>query len=370
MQTETSFSERLAKNAWSRYVVALVTIAISLVTCLALNRFLADQFAYVLVFPALAFASWYCGLVPSISVIILGFVGVQYWQVRPTHSLQVSRTTYSIEFFTFLLACGLVAVIGAASRRNNEKLQAAQGELEERVKERTAELDIANRGLRELSGRLLQSQDDERRRIARELHDSVGQILAALIMNLSAVRTDMERLAKTANTLTDTEALVQEMSKEVRTISHLLHPPLLDEAGLSSAIRWYVEGFSQRSHIEVNLEFPDEFGRLTREIETAIFRTVQECLTNIHRHSGSPIANIRICRSNNSVHVEVEDRGNGIAPEKRQEMGSGGTPGVGIRGMRERLRQLGGTLEIIANGKGTIIVAELPIASSSSTVAA
>lgn len=257
--------------------------------------------------------------------------------------------------------------MGETRRRREETLWAAQGELEEAVKQRTVELDRTNQNLRELSARLLQLQDDERRRIARELHDSVGQMLAALGMNLAAVGTDIERLTKISNTVNDSAALVKELSKEVRTISHLLHPPLLDEAGLASALRWYVEGFAQRSKIEVDLEFPEDFGRLPREAETAIFRTVQECLTNIHRHSESPTATIRIAASDNHVRVEVEDRGKGIPPEKQFEMTSTGTPGVGIRGMRERLRQLGGSLDIHSNGKGTLIVAQLPVAATSSS---
>src|SRR2546430_10924596 len=146
--------------------------------------------------------------------------------------------------------------------------------------------------------------------------------------------------------VTDSAALVHEINKEVRTISHLLHPPLLDEAGLASALRWYIEGFAERSKVKVDLELPADFGRLSRELETAIFRTVQECLTNIHRHSESPIAKVRIARSDGHVRVEVEDRGKGIPPEKQSKMASNGTPGVGIRGMRERLRQLGGSLAI------------------------
>jgi signal transduction histidine kinase len=185
-------------------------------------------------------------------------------------------------------------------------------------------------------------------------------------MNLSAVRTDIDRLTKTATTLTDSEALVQEMTKEVRTISHLLHPPLLDEAGLSSAVRWYTDGFAQRSKIKVDLDLPTDFGRFSPELETAIFRVVQEGLTNIHRHSGSPTAKIRLRQFDRQVVVEVEDEGSGISPEKRAEMASGGTPGVGIRGMRERIRQLGGDLVITSSGTGTVILARLPAVESSS----
>jgi len=255
--------------------------------------------------------------------------------------------------------------MGESRRRHNETLLNAQGELEKRVRERTADLDTANQNLRELSARLLQLQDDERRRIARELHDSVGQMLVALTMNLSAVRLDVERLSKTAHALADSENLVQEMSSEVRTISHLLHPPLLDEAGLLSALRWYVEGFVRRSKINVDLDLPDEFERLPRESETAIFRVVQECLTNIHRHSESSIAKIRLRQRDHVVLVEIEDKGKGIPPEKIEEMASAGAPGVGIRGMRERLRQLGGALEINSNGSGTVVAVRLPIAAIS-----
>ncbi len=265
----------------------------------------------------------------------------------------------------FVLSCALVVTMGESRRRHNETLLNAQGELEKRVQERTADLDTANQNLRELSARLLQLQDDERRRIARELHDSVGQMLVALTMNLSAVRLDVERLSKTAHALADSENLVQEMSSEVRTISHLLHPPLLDEAGLLSALRWYVEGFVRRSKINVDLDLPDEFERLPRESETAIFRVVQECLTNIHRHSESSIAKIRLRQRDHVVLVEIEDKGKGIPPEKIEEMASAGAPGVGIRGMRERLRQLGGALEINSNGSGTVVAVRLPIAAIS-----
>jgi two-component system NarL family sensor kinase len=191
-------------------------------------------------------------------------------------------------------------------------------------------------------------------------------MLAALSMNLSGVRADIDRLTKTKAVLTDSEDLVLEMSKEVRTISHLLHPPLLDEAGLSSALRWYVDGFAQRSKITVDLDCPNDFGRLPREVETAVFRLVQECLTNIHRHSGSATAKIRLRHSDSEVAVEVDDNGKGIPAEKLEKMASAGIAGVGITGMRERVRQLGGRLEISSSGTGTKIVARLPIAETSS----
>jgi PAS domain S-box-containing protein len=219
----------------------------------------------------------------------------------------------------------------------------------------------AEESLRLLSGRLLHLQDQERRRIARELHDSAGQLLAALGMNLSLVGAENGNIApRAANALQESIGLVQELSRELRTISHLLHPPLLDEVGLASGLRSYLEGFTERSKISVALELPEDLGRLPQDLETAIFRIVQECLTNIHRHSESPVARIRISRSESQVSLEVEDRGKGIPLEKREAMDSGGTPGVGIRGMRERLRQLGGTLEINSNGGGTVVVARLP----------
>jgi PAS domain S-box-containing protein len=226
----------------------------------------------------------------------------------------------------------------------------------------------AEDSVREVSGRLLQIQDEERRHFARELHDSAGQMLAALHMNMVALEAEANKISVIATTLVQKNLnLVTELIKEVRTISYLLHPPLLDDLGLSAAIRDYVEGFVERSKIKVHLEIPAEFGRLSRELETAIFRVVQECLTNIHRHSGSSMARIRIFHSGGGVRVEVQDEGKGISPEKRSELKLTGKAGVGIRGMRERLRQLGGTLEIEPgrNGSGTVVIAQLPASNAS-----
>jgi PAS domain S-box-containing protein len=224
----------------------------------------------------------------------------------------------------------------------------------------------AEQSLRFLSGQLLHLQDQERRRIARELHDSSGQLLAALGMNLSLVESENGNIdPRAAKAIQESIGLVQELSRELRTISHLLHPPLLDEVGLASGLRSYLDGFTDRSKIRVDLEIPEDLGRLPQDFETAIFRIVQECLTNIHRHSQSPVARVRITRSDTQVSLEVEDRGRGIAPEKRQVMASEGTAGVGIRGMRERLRHLGGSLEINSTETGTVVLARLPVASPS-----
>jgi len=370
MSESVVLSSQIWSRPWARYAGALLATAIALLARFAVNPILGDYLPYITFFPVVAFAAWYCGIIPSVLVIISSLIATQYWFIPPTHSLGILSTEQLAGIVAFTLVSFVVLAMGEARRRNDEVLRKAQGELEERVQERTAQLDTANQSLRELTARLLQLQDDERRRIARELHDSVGQLLAGLTMNLSAVGADIERLIKTASMVTDSAALVHEINKEVRTISHLLHPPLLDEAGLASALRWYIEGFAERSKIKVDLEFPDDFGRLSRELETAIFRTVQECLTNIHRHADSPIAKISVARTSSDVRVEVADVGKGISPEKQEEMTALGTPGVGIRGMRERLRQLGGSLDINSNGKGTVVVARLPIVGNSATAAA
>jgi signal transduction histidine kinase len=370
MATNASLSTKISEATGMRYAVALLATVVALLVRLGLNPVLGDYAPYITLFPAVAFCAWYCGVGPSILSVCVALIGAQYWFIPPAHSLRIVGMAQVTGILVFLSVSSILLAMGEARRRREQVLWAAQRELGEAVKERTVELDRTNQNLRDLSARLMQLQDDERRRIARELHDSVGQMLAALGMNLAAVGTDIERLTKTANAVTDSAALVQELSREVRTISHLLHPPLLDEAGLASALHWYVDGFSERSKIKVDLEIPADFERLGRESETAIFRTVQECLTNIHRHSESPTARIRIAASDGYVCVEIEDRGKGIRPEKQFELASTGTPGVGIRGMRERLRQLGGSLDIHSNGKGTLIVARLPVAVASATPAA
>ena len=358
-------SARTPRNALIRYVLAITLTLIVLLVCHSLNPFVGDNVTFIALTAVVAFVAWYWGLGESLVTAVLALGGTMYWPI-PQHSISVPSLAQSTGALAFVFTSAVVVVLGEARRRDNERLRNAQGQLENRVQERTAELDAANQKLRRLTTRLLELQDEERRRIARDLHDSIGQMLAALSMNLSGVRADIDRLAKATATLTDSEDLVQEMCKEVRTISHLLHPPLLDEAGLSSALGWYADGFAQRSKIAVDLDCPDDFGRVPREMETAVFRLVQECLTNIHRHSGSSTAKIRLHRSKHELVIEVEDRGKGIPAEKLGRMTSVGAPGVGITGMKERVRQLGGTLEINSDGTGTRVVACLPLSETSS----
>jgi PAS domain S-box-containing protein len=214
----------------------------------------------------------------------------------------------------------------------------------------------------EFASRLQHVQDEERKRIARDLHDSVGQLLAAIGMNVALVQSQSHKLdAEAARAVADNAMLVQRASVEIRTISHLLHPPLLDVAGLASAIRWYVDGFSERSHIKVDLRIPDHLGRMPVDMEIAIFRMIQECLTNIHRHSGSATAAISLKQDGDLALVEVRDSGKGIPLDKQREFTELGRGGVGLNGMRERLRQLGGTLEIQSKETGTVVTATLPV---------
>ena len=217
----------------------------------------------------------------------------------------------------------------------------------------------AEEAARRLSGRILSLQDDERRRIARGLHDSLGQYLAALKMNLDVFRTSKDDKAKLAS---DCAEIVDKCLNETRTISHLLHPPLLDEAGFDSAARWYVDGFSQRSGIKVNLNLPQKLSRMHRDVEVALFRAVQECLTNVHRHSGSSVVDVRLSLSAKQIRLEIKDDGRGIPQERLRSLNQGAADaGVGLAGMRERIRELGGSLEIRSERAGVTVIVRIPI---------
>ncbi len=246
----------------------------------------------------------------------------------------------------------------AEAEKARRELKTAHDELEQRVLARTEELAQKTEEVRELTGRLLKLQDDERRRLARELHDSTGQMLVA--MKLALEQMSEESKGQPLELLVaQTIAINEEMSRELRTMSYLLHPPLLDEVGLPSALRWYTEGFSQRSGIAVDLQISPDFGRLPDGMEIALFRVVQECLTNIHRHSGSATANIQLTRNRDAVQIEIRDSGNGVSPERRHE--NKVIPGVGLMGIQERMRQFGGRVEITSQSNGTQVIATIPL---------
>ncbi len=245
--------------------------------------------------------------------------------------------------------------------RDDTKRREAEIALESRIAERTDELLKTRNELRGLSARLLNTQDEERRRIARELHDGVGQLLAAMNMNNSTILSEKSKLTQDAlKSLDENRSLVDQALRDIRTMSYLLHPPLLDEIGLGSALRWYLDGFAERSKIAVSLDIADNMGKLPREVELSLFRIVQECLTNIHRHSESPTARISLHRTADEVILEVRDEGKGIPPDIQVKVVSGEGYGLGMRGIRERLRQFDGRLQIQSSGSGTVVIATLP----------
>lgn len=247
-------------------------------------------------------------------------------------------------------------------RQNTERLATMVEERTSDLLHQVAERERAENELRHLSSKLLTLRDQEQRRIARDLHDSVGQLLAATSLTLSVVSEESKRLSPSAaKALADSAELVQETVKEVRVVSQLLHPPLLDEAGITAALRMYVEGISDRGDLKVELVVEEDFGRLLVDYETAIFRIVQECLTNVHRHSGSKTARIELQRLPDRITVEVSDHGKG--------MNSRGSSGVGLRGMKERVAQFGGELEIYSSKEGCRIVAQIPLNSAEESLA-
>ena len=259
-----------------------------------------------------------------------------------------------------------------ALRESEERFRHLAESLDLEVRERTreliernAEMSLQADQVRDLSHQLMRTQDDERRKLARELHDSTGQLLVALSMNIATIQEqhlDMNETSK--RVLSDSAALVEQITREVRTISHLLHPPLLEIAGLRSAIQWYADGFAERSKIGVEIQIRRDFPRLNDEMELAIFRMVQECLTNIHRHSGSPTALIQVEKRGADVIVRVQDRGKGIAHPAHSGTRSDAAfkVGVGLRGMQERLNQIGGNLQMQSDDAGTVVTATIPSA--------
>ena len=387
-----------------RYSIAVCAAAVAILLRWLLDPVLGHVAFYVTLYIAVAFCAIVCGFGPAILCGILGFLGIFYWFVDPRHSLQLIHQPPEIHslvgaFFvcivlTFLSATyrgkqlllndtieALTAEAGER-RRAQDELRTAHSQLEERVKDRTRELsaalarlesEIAVRvqtedQLRQLSLRLMTLQDQERRRIARELHDTAGQTLAAMKMSIALIHQAGTANPKLQPLIDDLNALVDEALQEVRTASYLLHPPLLDEAGIASAARWFVEGFATRSGIQVQCDIPEKLERPGRDCELVLFRVLQESLTNVHRHSQATAATVRLARQKGVFQLEIMDNGRGIPEERLRRFNtSANKAGVGITGMRERVRELGGTLEIRSQAPGTVVSVLLPTSHPVST---
>jgi two-component system, NarL family, sensor kinase len=239
--------------------------------------------------------------------------------------------------------------------KHSRQMARSNANLEADALERAAEL-------RKLTQRLLNVQDEERRKLARDLHDSTGQTLTALKISIAFLQEKLKHDPAHAGVTAELEGLADQAIQEIRTMSYLLHPPLLDEVGLPCAAEWYIEGFAKRSGIDVSLDLAFGNTRLSDAIEIGLFRVLQECLTNIHRHSGASRASVSLQRHAHNVVLEVRDTGRGIAPERLERLrGISADTGVGLAGMRERLLELHGKLEMESDASGTRMRAIVPV---------
>jgi signal transduction histidine kinase len=378
MTTNPSPRFKLSRQTTARYAMALLITAAALVLRALLNPVLGDLGPLLSVYAAVTLTSVYLGAGPATLTAILGLLGgTHFFFPRDQFSFE-SRSDLAYTA-GYLLVAATIIVLAEKSRRALAQVETARRTLEQKVDERTRELQVAVSKLQEemkvradmeearrrLSARMLNIQDEERRRIARELHDSMGQILAALKMTVSPLASAAPG-SPNSKRLDEVNELIDEAIRQTRTLSHLLHPPMLDELGLAAAASWYVTGFAQRSGIDVKVELPEE-RRFPGSVELALFRVLQESLTNILRHSGSKKAEVRMVIAGQELVLSVKDYGKGIAPERLEKFMTAGTDvGVGLGGMRERVRDLGGKLELQSQGAGTTVKVTLPLIQASS----
>jgi signal transduction histidine kinase len=348
---------RRPHSASIRYLASALSVVAALTLTLTARSLFATT-AYSLFLAAVMFSSWYGGLTPGLLAILFSLLALDRYFVSPELSGVLSRDDL-VHLSVFLLVAGIINHLNRSKMHAEEKLLESHNQLQSEVSKRTEDLQQANDALRRLSGELMQLQDEERRRMARLLHETVAQSLAALKMDLAVIKRDSDKKNgeehETTKQAVILEAvdLTEECIRDVRTLSY--------EAGLSSALQWYISGFEKRSGIKTRLDVPSELGRLPRNIETAIFRIVQECLTNIHRHAGSPDAQIHIHTTTTSVVVEVTDHGRGMPVELHAVLGGALDQfGVGIMGLCERVKQFGGHMEIHSAKGGTTVMATLP----------
>jgi signal transduction histidine kinase len=371
--TRTFALQPLQGSKLKSYAIALLAMTAALALRSVFQPILGGSMHYVSISAGTVFATWYCGLGPAVLATILGSLAANALFLSPYQPLGPFTEKDIIGELLFLVLCAAIIAVAEGGRRAllrldhlHEVLLKSRMHLKFRVRQSTTQLQQSNKDLRDLSARLLRVQDDERRRIARDLHDSTGQALTALKLELAGIERELaSRHPQLARRIAANIESARQISDELRTISYLLHPPLLDELGLGSALRWYMDGFQKRSGINVRLEFSGD-ARLAPEMETMLFRVVQECLINIHRHSGSATASIRLAQADGRIVLEVEDEGRGMTPEELADIASGLALGVGLRGMRERVKDFGGELEILSQGQGTKVKAVVPMQTSPS----
>jgi signal transduction histidine kinase len=334
------------------YFFSVLIFCLALFVRDALTPVLGMSLPHATFMVATAFSAWFLGFGPGVLTMILGLPAADYFFTPPIYTWSAFTWGELPATFTYVVASSALLGMGVANQRRARELEQKNLQIEKQ----SATVELSNQRLRELSVRLLHTQDEERRRIARELHDSVGQYLSSIGMLLGEIGRSAQNLPAAAyETLRETSEMVKGCSSEVRTISYLLHPPLLEEMGLASAVRWYIEGFARRSGIQVQLEVPEDLHRLGDEVELVLFRVLQESLTNVHRHSGSKVAAVRIGSDSRQVWLEIRDQGKGISNKDSLK------PGVGISGMQERIRDLAGVLEFSPEARGTLVKAVIPL---------
>lgn len=362
-----------------RYLSACAIVLAAVGVRWLFDPLLGTSVPFITVYPALGIVAFYFGLGPSILALIVGLVGLNYLIAPLRGAISEPRPATAMSVIS-LFGVGLFIAFGEYRRRDVEKLQESESklrearvQLENKVQERTVELAAsvaqlekevetrknAEQQLRELSGALLRAQDAERRRIARDLHDNTGQILTALKLRLSALQNQIRGDPLQSELASEIQDLAKQSIQDIRTTSHLLHPPLLDELGFKSAAEWLVEGLAERSGLSAKtdlLMLP-----LPKDIELGLFRILQESLTNAVRHSGSRTVEVRLNSHNGNAVLTVRDYGKGIDPMVLATLQKTGT---GLAGMRERLRDLGGQLDVYSDGTGTIITTTIPFSNS------
>jgi signal transduction histidine kinase len=357
----------------ARFVLAVLVAGAALLLRGLFDPVLGESGPFLPLYAAVAFTSVYFGTGPSILATLIGLIGSTYWFLSREDTVAVMSRSHLALITGYLLVSGIIIVLSERRRRVVLMLEAAHDNLEYKVEERTRQLTEvlsklqveintrreAEEAKRKLSVHLLRMQDEEHRRIARELHDSMGQTLAALKMTAGSLQHLVPPTPLGAKHFDEANSLIDQAILEMRTISYLLHPPMLDELGFATAARWYVNGFAQRSGIEIKLAISTE-QRLSQSIELALFRVLQESLTNILRHSQSKTAEVRLETREQEIVLSVKDYGKGIAPDRLEKFLTGAEVGVGLGGMRERARDLGGKLELQNHGAGMMVELTLP----------